>query len=189
LVGITTLSITASQPFWQPLADTSPPPGPAELLRAVSVQLARLQTSPPLGAPMGISSRVPPMARYLAECTGPDDRLLTTWFAPEFYFYSGRALAGRQLFWYPGYASSEVDQLRTIEKLRTQSVPVIVNRPDRLEAVVSFPLVQRYIDEHYRLAPQTVSRLDPTAIYEVYVDQRRTPARTYEPLGLPCYRA
>lgn len=187
LVGMTWLSITASQGFWQRVGQASTLPSPLDIVHRFHTRLTRLGTSPPSHAPFGISPRLLTLARYVAECTRPADRLLVTWFAPELYFYSGRGLAGRQLFWFPGYASSDIEQQRTLEKLRAHRVPIIVHRRDRDTSVVHFPLIQRYITEHYQVAWQDSS--DSGEIYEVLVDQRLTPSSMYKPLGLPCYRA
>jgi hypothetical protein len=120
------------------------------------------------------------------DCTKPGDRLLVTWFAPEFYFYAERGFSGRQLFWFRGYLSSQVDQHASIERLQSDAVPIIISRVSKAFPS-EFKLVHDYIVQNYRLAQESNFDERSDEVYQVYVDGRRTPSGTYAPLSLPCY--
>jgi hypothetical protein len=124
------------------------------------------------------------LVRYVFECTGPTDRLLVTWFAPEVFFQAERAFAGGQVYLMPRWHSSPADQRLTVERLEKQRVPIVLEKADE-DYASYFPLVADYLRGRYRPAPiQGESMRD----FRVLVDTHLTPTGTYEPLGTPCYR-
>jgi hypothetical protein len=128
------------------------------------------------------------LTRYVFACTQPDDRLLVTWFEPIVYFYAERDFAGGRVFFDGGWHDSMRDQQFTVDRLRTQRVPIVLIR-DEFELMFRkyFPLVADYVDAHYVKA-LPVAHTEQVAGYQVWVEKARTPLRTYEWLGLPCYR-
>ena len=186
VLGLTASSILAIAESGSRLRKARELPGPAELVQQGSDMYRELSTTPPIETRTAGAIRELRLARYVQACTKPDDRLLVTWFAPELYFYSGRGLAGRQLFWFRGYGATDAQQQREIEKLRSHSVPIVVTRLDRGNDVQAFRQVQAYLDHYYREAPLT----RPGSVgsqYRVMTHVDAAPVGIYEPLGLPCF--
>ena len=127
---------------------------------------------------------IPGLMRYVYECTAPTDRLFVTWFAPQIFFYAERAFAGGQVYLTANWHASPADQELTIERLDRQRVPIVLERADR-EYEVRFPAVYKYVQSRYANAPMSAEGMKG---FRVLVDRNITPTRTYEPLGLPCYR-
>jgi hypothetical protein len=125
--------------------------GPAlERSKRVARELA---TKPPLRALPDLdhpgSLRV---AEYLQSCTAPGDRAFVFGNHPEVYFFAGRPYAGSYVWLVPGFAASERDQQRIVERLRRWRVPVVVTEPlpDYDEYRRYFPLVASYLEREYR---------------------------------------
>ena len=128
------------------------------------------------------------LARYAFACTAPDDRLLVTWFEPIIYFYAEREFAGGRVFFDGGWHDSTRDQQFTIQRLQHQRVPLVFVR-DEFELMFRkyFPLVAAYVDQRYvRTAP--AAHADQVVGYQIWVEKTRQSVRTYERLGLPCFR-
>ena len=71
--------------------------------------------------------------------------------------------------------------------MRRQRVPVVLlDVLTEPEVQNGFPLVYRYVRDNYREAARAAFGGDRD--YVVFVKSDLTPRRTYEPLGLPCYR-
>jgi len=128
------------------------------------------------------------LARYAFACTKPDDRLLVTWFEPIVYFYAEREFAGGRVFFDGGWHDSTRDQQFTVDRLMQQRVPLVFVR-DEFELMFRkyFPLVATYVGEHYVQATPTAHG-DQVAGYQVWVEKTRQPVRTYDRLGLPCFK-
>jgi len=128
------------------------------------------------------------LTRYVFACTRPDDRLLVTWFEPNIYFYAEREFAGGRVFFDGGWHDSVRDQQFTVDRLRRQRVPIVFIR-DEFELMFRkyFPLVAAHVDRNYVRA-EPGANADQVAGYQVWVDKSRTPVRTYQRLGLPCFR-
>jgi hypothetical protein len=128
------------------------------------------------------------LTRYAFACTRPDDRLLVTWFEPNIYFYAERNFAGGRVFFDGGWHDSIRDQQFTVDRLRRQRVPIVFVR-DQFELMFRkyFPLVAQHVDRNYVKA-EPGANADQVAGYQVWVEKSRTPVRTYERLGLPCFR-
>jgi len=127
---------------------------------------------------------LPGLGRYVFECTQPTDRVFVTWFDPQVFFYTERMFAGGQVYLTANWHSSVADQQLTIERLMRQRVPVVLERVDGAYRV-RFPLIYKYVQEHYQVAPMTSEAMNR---FRVLVDRRLTPTGTYEPLNLPCFR-
>ena len=126
-------------------------------------------------------------ARYVAECTSPDDFLLIAAFAPEIQVFARRRFAAGQGTVAMGRYGSEANQRRALARLASQSVPIILADATRFEAdfVNVYPLLARYVAEHYREAGTIVARGWRLL---VFVEVDRQPLRNDRHLGLPCFR-
>lgn len=94
---------------------------------------------------------VPEAVSYLATCTAPSDRVLLTWPAPEYYFFAGRGFAaGHAWFLAPHAFVSEQDQRLMLDRLDTQSVPVVlVNEESYAEFSAALPQISAYLERRY----------------------------------------
>lgn len=163
------------------------PGGPSLVMARMREMTGRAQMRPiDWYAPTG-SAGVRGLTRYVLECTRPSDRVLTGSFEPQIAFYSERAFAGGQVYLKAGWHSSHRDQLTTIERMRRQRVPIVlISAPTEPEVQDGFPLVYRYVRDNYREAARAPFGGDRD--YVVFVKKDLAPRRTYESLGLPCYR-
>lgn len=124
------------------------------------------------------------LVRYLHECTEPRDRVLVTFFAPETYFYSGRAFAGDQWIYLNAFHNSDAEQRYTLRRLAEQRVPVILSSPETLAGMrQGWPLLAEYIAHRYERTPAYPAF--PTV--DIWVDRSRGVTRVL-PGGLPCFR-
>jgi hypothetical protein len=149
--------------------------------------LADLRASPPAEKLAPVPRNLP-LADYVRACTRPSDRLLVTHFMPDIHYYAGRAFAGDQFVFYHQYRTSPEDQQRFLDRLRAQSVPVVIARMREYEGEfdTQFNLLHDYLTAHYRLAG-AVHLEGEDFEYRVLVDPRAAPSETYAPLSLPCY--
>ena len=127
------------------------------------------------------------LSLYLNACTTPGDRVLIEAYMPQVLALARRAFAGGHADLRPGFFITEEAQRLTLERLRRQSVPVILLDTGRsLENFrASFPLVTAHIDREYRLAGE--HEFDGRFGVSLFVRKDATPASTWEPLGWPCY--
>jgi hypothetical protein len=96
------------------------------------------------------------LARWMRECTGPDDRLLVFGYHPEVFFYSSRAFGGGMLHFHSNYFSSEDEQRLTVERLDAQRVPFVVVERSGVRALDdTYALVGAYIGHHYAMVAET----------------------------------
>ena len=128
------------------------------------------------------------LGRYVARCTAPTDRLLVAgFFAPEAYFYTGRAFAGGQVHFMWGWHDSPADQQLTVERLRHQSIPIVLLGLNEKTFVRRFSAVSEHVNTTYQqVAASTFGGNEP---WRVLVDPRRQPVGMDPELGLPCYYA
>jgi hypothetical protein len=129
------------------------------------------------------------LTRYLRECTAPTDRLFTTWFVPDLYFYAQRGFAGRIVALFGRHWSEERFQRRSVEALSSQSVPIVITRRgDRFQE--DYPLVAAYVSDRYSLAG--ASDFGDVEIgtggYSVWVRKDRRATDTYAATSFPCFR-
>jgi hypothetical protein len=188
VVGVTWLSIASVADVQAQLARIRLLDGPSAVADRATDVLDDLTTSPPIDAwASRRSNGFKGLVRYVHECTAPGDRLLVTWFAPDAYYYSGRGFAGGQLFWFSHWADSPEDERLILERLRQQSVPIVIARAERYSAFAGdYGLVGEHIAAHYRLAAE--SSFGGEEPYQVFVDRRLEPTGTYRPYALPCFR-
>ncbi len=161
--------------------------GPSGVIERMREMTRRVQMRPiDWYAPEG-SAGIRGLTRYVLDCTRPSDRVLTGSFEPQIAFYSERGMAGGQVYLRAGWHGSQKDQQTTIERMRQYRVPIVLfSGPTEPEVQSGFPLVYRYVRDNYQEAARAPFGGDRD--YVVFVKKDLAPRRTYEPLGLPCYR-
>jgi hypothetical protein len=93
---------------------------------------------------------VPPIVDYLARCTGTGDRLMLTFFAPEYYLFAGRPFAAGQSQFFRQSFATERDQAVMLDRIRTQTVPfVLIDEAEQPEFTRAFPRLAAYLAGAY----------------------------------------
>ena len=127
------------------------------------------------------------VARYVAECTAPDDRVLVATLADEVPYFARRHFAAGQAAFYSNWLKSDANQRLALQRLARQSVPVALTHPDyHGEFEVNYPLVARYLAAHYHEIG--LIEYESHSILRVFVETARRPVRTDPVLGYPCFR-
>lgn len=125
-------------------------------------------------------------ARYVAECTGPDDRVLGIGPVHEIHVFARRRFAAGQAMFKLSLYTSEAFQRRALERLSRESVPVVIADIEELGYFdEQYPLVSRYLAARYRDAG--VITVDDRPRFRVLVAVDRKAARMDARLGLPCF--
>jgi hypothetical protein len=127
-------------------------------------------------------------ARYVADCTASDDRILVTGATHEVPVLARRRFAAGQAMFKLSLYTSERDQQRALARLGQQSVPIVLADARDFDGgfLSDYPLVAGYLAERYRAAG-TID-VDEEPRLRVFVDARRQPARRDARLGLPCFQ-
>ena len=153
-------------------------------------KLQRLVASPPPVALLP-SGRLSGLVRYARDCTGPGDRLMTTWFAPQLFTFATRGFAGGMVSFFGGHWSDAAFQRRVVSRLEEQSVPIVfIEKNTYGDFRQDFSLVDDYLRTNYRVAGES-SFGDPSAAEDGYrvLSRNGVPSdRTYESWQLPCFR-
>jgi hypothetical protein len=163
---------------------------PEVLVERGEEAIDELTASPPIDEWAGPRENgLPALARYLHECTRPTDRILVTFFEPGLAFYAERAFAGGAPFFHLDHFSDPETQRQILDRLREQSVPIVVARADHYEEWFepNLTLVDAHIQSHYRVALDSRFGEDEGRAYRVFVDRQREPSGTDERWGLPCF--
>ena len=127
------------------------------------------------------------LAAYVRACTAPTDRVLMTPYLPQVLALADRAFAGGHADLRAGFFDTEAEQLKTLERLRRQSVPLVMFDDGQIPGFrESFPLITSYLDERYVSAGSRP--LDGRTTITLLVEKGRQPQRTWEPLDWPCFR-
>jgi hypothetical protein len=156
-------------------------------LVAVTTDLGAL---PPSNA---VSNIVPPdaepnAAEYVRMCTAPTDRVLVVADAPEILAMAGRAFAGGHPTFRPGFYTLESDQRQTLERLRQESVPVVLlDEEDSYSShfVPQFRLIDEWVMSSYERAGELAAPAG--APVRVFTVRGRTASGHYRTTGLPCF--
>jgi hypothetical protein len=127
------------------------------------------------------------LSLYVNACTAPTDRVLVQSYMPQVLALARRAFAGGHADLRPGFFEQEEAQRLTVDRLRRQSVPLILlDTGDSLRSFrKSFPIVFQHIEREYRLVGEHV--FDERFGISLFVRQDREPAGTWSPLEWPCY--
>jgi hypothetical protein len=162
--------------------------GPTGVKERLDTVHAQLTARPPIDGWHDTGSvGLRTLAHWVRACTAPSDRLLVVGWASDLFFYAERPFAGGQVYLYPDWHASVADQELTVERLARERVPIAIapveGQPATREA---FPIVQRYVDEHYRHVAR--GNFGSALEYDVLVRRDIRPRGEYPPLDLPCYR-
>ena len=125
---------------------------------------------------------------YLDACTQPADRVFVSQYLPQVPALSRRAFAGGQPDLRPGFFATDEDQQLFLERIKTQSVPVLIVPPaDEYGGFVeAFPEVARYFAADY--APAGERDLGDGLRVAILARRDAVPSSRYGPLDLPCFR-
>ena len=152
----------------------------------IAVTWHRLVTSPPFDAWPAQGSARYRIARYIRECTGPNEPLLALSGA-EFYYYADRPFAGRIGLYMEGYYSSDVNQRENAAALERDHPAVAISEPDRERTdLATHPSALAFLEMYYRPLGE-LTATDGT-LFRVYGRIDRQAASTSADLGWPCYR-
>jgi hypothetical protein len=126
-------------------------------------------------------------SRYLSACTLPNDRVLMGVYADEIPYFARRLVAAGQGYFALGFLRSETDQRLALERLRHQSVPIVITAFDyEGEIARNYPIVARHISSRYREVGVITAAGRPYV--RVFADIMRPPTSTDPMSGLPCFR-
>jgi hypothetical protein len=158
----------------------------AEIQRRYNVVRDELRRVPPVAwTDADVGTLV--AARYVAECTRPDDRLLGIGPVHEIHVYARRRFAAGQAMFKLSLYTSEAFQRRALDRLARESVPVVIADVEELGYLDDlYPLVARHLAERYRDAGAI--DVDGRPRLRVLVAADREPTRMDPVLGLPCFR-
>jgi hypothetical protein len=97
------------------------------------------------------TGEMPEVVRYVSACTAPGDRILTTWFAPEYHFFARRGFAAGHSFFAPGPAfATTKDVGKMVRRLTAEPVPLVL-RNEATSAVFAarYPALDAFVTLHY----------------------------------------
>jgi hypothetical protein len=126
------------------------------------------------------------VAVYVHDCTRPEDRLLVTWNAPEFNFFSRRGFAGGETLLVPVFRSPAGYETAVMNRLRRQSVPIILGELGEWDYFAGrYPAIADHIARRYRRVGDHDFRAGHHIV--VFVDKERTPTGVDSKFGWPCF--
>lgn len=128
------------------------------------------------------------LARYVAACSAPDDRVLVTPYLPAVAGLAQRGFAGGQGDLRPGFMADDDEQALTLARLRGQAVPIVIGPPpaewDGFRR--SFPAIGAWIERNY--VNHGARRFDDGVEVTLLTARDRQPTRTWTRLDAPCFR-
>jgi hypothetical protein len=149
----------------------------------------RLQQGWPIDSWAPEDSRGPiQLAYYVKSCTAPTDRVFVTPYLPQVTGLAERGFAGGHGDLRAGFFATDADQALTIQRLRRQSVPIVIgpSHAEREEFDRRLPVVARYLDEQYRdLGDRD---LGEGLVVSLLVSRTARSTRTFEKFAAPCFR-
>lgn len=126
------------------------------------------------------------LARYIHDCTNPDDRMLVTWAAPEFYFFSKRPFAGREGPLFPVLRRPASFEPQILDAWKQKRVPIVLtNEESYKEFATTFPALAAHLATAYAAAGTT--QWDERPAITVHVDRSRVATGRDPEFGLPCF--
>jgi hypothetical protein len=127
-------------------------------------------------------------ARYLSECTAPEDRVLVAAYAPEVPVFARRRFAAGQPTVSLGMYTSEDDQRKALARLARESVPIILADARDFDSgfVSDYPLLAGHIGGAYTRAGTIDVDREPRFL--VFTTTARASRRHDVHLGLPCFQ-
>jgi hypothetical protein len=124
---------------------------------------------------------VPPVVDYLSRCARPGDRLMITWFAPEYFVVAGRPFASGQSHFFPASSSfaTSRDQALMLRRLEKESVPaVLINETEHERFTLAFPEVAAFLARNYTI--RTRYNRDNDTVIGVAVRNDLRPLTTFD---------
>jgi hypothetical protein len=150
--------------------------------------LKTVAASPP-DADLIRSRALTALSLYVRECTRPDDRILVTLFAPEIAFFAQRGFAGGLAALHGVHWSEPRFQQRSLQHLIGYPPALIIQRPGGTEFREIYPILARYVSEHYRSVGTTESLVGPgPESLLLLVRNDRSASGRHSASALPCFR-
>jgi hypothetical protein len=185
----TALSVNAVEDVTGQLAQSGVEAGLAGVTARVSAVRATLSGVPPVATLDTEEPGMARLARYIASCTLPTERVFAFAYAQELFFISGRGFAGGHVWYMPGFYTSGDDQRLIVRRIQARDVPIAVVETEPLYSEQyrrDFPLVDQFLRDQYRDAG--IADLGDGIRFRVLVKKGLTALRTYDPLNLPCFQ-
>jgi len=148
--------------------------------------MAQAASSPP---PAVFLPRTPvlPVVEYIRRCTRPDDRVYAGWFVAELYYFSQRGFAGGIVATWGHHWSEPRNQRRIIEKMKTESVPIVVLQHEDTDFRETYGELESYLRANYRAwGPTRLGWLEGPQ-YTVLTKNGLPPARMDPVSSMPCF--
>jgi hypothetical protein len=106
------------------------------------------------------------VARYVHDCTRPGERLLVTWFAPQFNVFSRRPFVGRETVLMPLYRDPSTYEKTVLDAWTRQRVPIVLaEQSTYARFATAYPALAAYMGNHYRQVGAMPSRGDMILVY------------------------
>lgn len=157
-----------------------------EVERRYGVVRGELRGMPPLAWSDAAAQGTLVAARYVAECTRSTDRLLGIGPVHEIHVFARRRFAAGQALFKLSLYTSIADQRRALDRLRTQSVPIVIADAGEYGYFDDlYPFIAEHLMQRYRDAGSIDVEGRPR--FRVLVAADREPTRADPVLGLPCF--
>ena len=159
--------------------------GPSGVMRRWHDVATLMRDDKPGPVPSNPSAVLLPFIEYVRACTSPQDRLLYTWYSPEFYVVADRGFAGDHRRIYRRLTGWE--QARTLARLQQERVPfVIIPIPRRQWLQQNTPDIWRYIQSHY--VPMAMIPPDDAEGFQILRESAWAWTSVYPQTDWPCLR-
>jgi hypothetical protein len=187
VVCISTMQALATTgSVWQELDTTGLRDSVKKIGRRLVGVTANLRALP--SAEAAPSDAEPNAVEYVRMCVAPADRVLVVADAPEILAMAGRSFAGGHPTFRPGFYTLEGDQRQTLDRLRQQSVPVVLLDEEHSYSshfVPQFRLIHDYVMATYAHAGELPAPAGPPV--QVFTRRGSHAAHHYRSTGLPCF--
>jgi len=132
------------------------------------------------------AGEMPEAVRYLNACLSPDEAVMVTWKAPEYYYFSRRRFGGgHAVFESPAAFSTPHDQELMIARLRKVRVPIVlINETLRTDFAGTRAGVDAYLKREY--VPAGRFQIRDGSDITIAVRRDLTPGRIYGADRWPC---
>jgi hypothetical protein len=136
--------------------------------------------------PSRVSAGLVPFMHYVNRCTTASDRLLVSGPYPDVFVLARRGFAGGHIAFREGFYQSDADQDLTLERMKRQSVPLVVLPLDDQDAFErSFPKIQAHLTAAYDV--MTEIAVDGLKGVRILVERARARTGTDSDTGWPCF--
>ena len=146
-----------------------------------------IATETPASTALLPKPRLTGLVGYLRRCTQPSDRVFAAWFVPELYFFSGRAFAGGMVETFGDHWSEPTYQHRIVDKMKGESVPIVLIREGDESFSRAYPIVAEYLRASYHEAGSSAFGGEDGGSYTVLTRMDRLPMGTDPATMMPCF--